>query len=63
MNDGMCDRCGRRIPTGSEMYFVHTDYGEECYCEECAMDLIREEKPDSEILDKFFIHRTVGCDG
>lgn len=62
MNDGMCDRCERRIPTDSEMYFVQTDYGEECYCEECAMELLREQKTDADVLDKFFIHRTVGCD-
>lgn len=63
MNDGMCDRCGRRIPTGKEMYFVRTDYGEECYCEKCAIEYVRAEKTDAEILDKMFIHRTVGCDG
>ena len=62
MNDGMCDRCERRIPTDSEMYFVHTDFGEENYCEKCAMELLQEQKTDSEILDKFFLHRTVGCD-
>lgn len=63
MNDGMCDRCDRRIPSGKEMYFVHTDYGEECYCEDCAKDLLLEEVSISDILDVFYVHRTVGCDG
>lgn len=57
-----CDRCGRYILPDTEEYIVHTDYGEENYCEKCAMELLQEQKMDSEILDKFFLHRTVGCD-
>ena len=57
-----CDRCGRYILPDTEQYIVHTDYGEENYCEKCAMELLQEQKTDSEILDEFFLHRTVGCD-
>ena len=57
-----CDCCGRYILPDTEQYIVYTDYGEECYCEKCAMELLQEQKTDSEILDKFFLHRTVGCD-
>jgi hypothetical protein len=63
MNDGMCDGCGIRIPSGKEMYFVHTDYGEQCFCEKCAKDLLIEEVSDAELLDAFYEHRTVGCHG
>lgn len=57
-----CDCCGRTISPDTEQYIVYTDYGEENYCEGCATDLLHEQKSDAEILDKFFLHRTVGCD-